>query len=40
MKAGEFKDVLLKSDIVIHTIGTLIDTSVLKGKNPYIIILY
>ena len=35
MRAHEFKDVLQKSDIVIHTIGTLIDSSVLKNKKPY-----
>lgn len=36
MKAHEFKDILQKSDIVIHTIGTLIDSSVLNNKKPYI----
>ncbi|CAD8043529.1 unnamed protein product [Paramecium primaurelia] len=34
MKAHEFKDILQKSDIVIHTIGTLIDSSVLNNKKP------
>lgn len=29
-----FGDALKKSDAVVHTIGTLIDSSILKGRNP------
>jgi hypothetical protein len=27
-------DLLNKSDLVIHTVGTLLDSSILKGENP------
>lgn len=34
MDPTPFSEALRKSDLVVHTIGTLIDSSVLKGKKP------
>lgn len=34
MNPETFKDVLTKSDVVINTIGTLIDTSITKKLQP------
>ncbi|CAD8052310.1 unnamed protein product [Paramecium sonneborni] len=33
MKAYEFKDILQKNDQVIHTIGTIIDSSILTNNQ-------
>lgn len=34
MEAESFGNVLRSSDLVIHTVGTLIDTSVTKRMQP------
>ena len=34
MKPEDFKEIIEKSDYFVNTIGTLIDSSILKNKQP------